>query len=77
VFEGVMVDGKPWTVDAELDQLGEYEAVTPLDQLEVQQDNRQEDLAVQQSNREQDLAQQAQQAQLAATKPTPTPKAAL
>jgi hypothetical protein len=74
VFEGVMVDGKPWTVDAELDQLGEYEAVTPLDQLEVQQDNRQEDLAVQQSNREQDLAQQAQQA---AAKPTPAPKAAL
>jgi hypothetical protein len=61
VFEGVMVDGKPWTVDAELDQLGEYEAVTPLDQLEVQQGNRQEDMDQQQANREQDLAQQQEQ----------------
>jgi hypothetical protein len=84
VFDGVMVDGKPWSVDAELDQLGEYEAVTPLDQLEVEQGNRQEDLEVQQANREQDLAQQqeqqaqqAQQAQLAAAAPKFAPKAAL
>jgi hypothetical protein len=88
VFEGVMVDGQPWSVDAEMEQLGEYEAVTPLDQLELEQSNREEDLAVQQSNREQDLAQQEaqqagqaqrveQQAQQAAVAPKPAPKAAI
>ncbi len=71
-FDGVLVDGKPWSVDSELEQLNEYEAVTPLDQLEVQQANRQEDLEVQQVNRQED---QAQQAQLAVA-PKPTPEAA-
>ena len=66
VFDGVMIDGQPWSVEAELDQLGEYEAVTPIDQLGLQQENRQEDLALQQANRQEDQAlQQAQQAEQA------------
>jgi hypothetical protein len=70
VFEGVTIDGQPWTVDAELEQLDEYQAVTPLDQLEVAQGNREQDLEVAQANREQDLAQQQeQQAQAAAAPP--------
>jgi len=75
VFEGVTIDGQPWTVDAELEQLDEYQAVTPLDQLEVAQGNREQDLEVAQTNREQDQAQQQeQQAQAAA--PAPADKAA-
>jgi hypothetical protein len=77
VFEGIMVDGKPWSVDSELAELDEFKAVTPLDQLEVEQANRQEDMDLQQTNRQEDAAQaaaqQAQQAQaqqLVAPKPS-------
>jgi hypothetical protein len=69
VFEGVTIDGQPWTVDAELEQLDEYKAVTPLDQLEVAQGNREQDLEVAQANREQDQAQQQEQQAQAAAAP--------
>ena len=80
VFEGIMVDGKPWSVDSELAELDEFKAVTPLDQLEVEQANRQEDMDLQQTNRQEDAAQaaaqqaQAQQAQQAQAQQLVAPK---
>ena len=75
-----MVDGKPWSVDSELAELDEFKAVTPLDQLEVEQANRQEDMDLQQTNRQEDAAQaaaqqaQAQQAQQAQAQQLVAPK---